>query len=310
MPHFDTNLLQPLLTMLCLVGVGLLCRIIGVVDDTSERQLAGLVMNVFVPVMLFTAGLSGDTTSLVKEGALVFLAGLVFPFVGYGVGALVAWALRLSEAQASVVRVSASLCNTAFVGIPVCSALWGAQGAVLAAVYDQAMNIPLLALTTLEYGRGRARSSWSSLLFGPLLWGLVLGVAANLAGLTLPAWLDRPLNMISAATLPLSLILVGSLAKPRQTSRGLVRPLVAFTSARLVFAPLAAYAIIWLFDLRGVGSGIMVLQTAMPASVLATVMAKEYGADYDLAASGALLSILFSVITLPLIATLITLRGT
>jgi malate permease and related proteins len=305
----NPNLVQPILTVLCLVGVGILCRVIGVINDAGQRQLTSLVMKVFVPVMLFMAGLRSDPASLAREGAPVFLAGLVFPFMGYGIGVIVTRILRLPAAQSSVIRVSAALCNTAFVGIPVCTALWGPQGAILAAVYDQALNIPLLTIAPLEYGRAAGRTPWRSLLLEPLLWGLILGVAARVMGLSLPAWTAAPLSMMSAATLPLSLILVGSLAVPRQMSWNMARPLAAFVGTRLVLVPLAALSIVWLLGLRGIGSGVMVLQTAMPASVLATVMAKEYNADADLAAAGALLTILLSALTLPLLTALLFQRG-
>jgi len=60
-----------------------------------------------------------------------------------------------------------------------------------------------------------------------------------------------------------------------------------------------------LLDLRGVLAGILVLQTAMPASVMVTVMAKEYGADADLAGAGALVTVILSAVTLPAMVALV-----
>ena len=42
--------------------------------------------------------------------------------------------------------------------------------------------------------------------------------------------------------------------------------------------------------------------SAMPASVIVTVMAEEYGADAALASTGAFLSVLASLLTIPLVA--------
>ena len=70
MPRLDPAAVQPVLTMLCLVGVGLLCRALRVIDDGGQRQLTSLVINVFVPVMLFMAGLQSDPASLLpRRGA-------------------------------------------------------------------------------------------------------------------------------------------------------------------------------------------------------------------------------------------------
>ena len=124
-------------------------------------------------------------------------------------------------------------------------------------------------------------------------------------GLTLPPAVASALNLISVATLPLSLILVGSLALPRHMARGMARPLLGFVSSRLLLVPLATLFVVSLLGVSGVSSGVVVLQSAMPASVLATVMAREYGADADLAAAGALFTVLLSVVTVPLLASLL-----
>lgn len=305
MTLLDLNLLQPLATVLILVGLGMVCRVAGLISDAGQRDISALVLKVFVSIMLFMAGLQGDPGVLARQGPLVAVAGLAFPYMGFGLGALTARLFRLPARQASVVRVSASLCNTAFVGIPVCTALWGAEGALLAAIYDQFLNIPLLTVPPLEYGQGRGQPAWRSLLLAPMMWGLVLGVGWNLLGLGIPTWVEAPLTLVSSATLPLSLILVGSLAIPSQMGAGMLRPLAAFLSSRLVIVPLAALAVVTLLGARGIGAGVAVLQAAMPASVMATVMAKEYQADANLASAGALLSIVLSVITLPVMATLV-----
>jgi malate permease and related proteins len=308
----DPSLLLPLVQVAFLVGVGLLCRSLNVITEDGTRHLTALVLNVTLPVMLFLSGAQSDLGSLARQGPWVLLAGMLLPILGYGVGWVAARLLRLPSAQASVIRISASLCNTAFVGIPVCTALFGPTGGLLAAIYDQGLNLPLLTLPPMEYAKDhsgaankRFRPNWRAIFLAPMVWGLVLGIAWRASGLGLPAWLVSPLSALGSATLPLSLVLVGSLAMPTTFRTALARPLLGFLGTRLILVPLAALAVIWLLGFRGVGAQVAVLQTAMPASVVATVMAREYESDAALAASGALLSVVGCLLTIPMIAVLI-----
>jgi len=305
MPDFISTLIRPLITLLVFVTIGLLGRKAGIISDRLQQHLTRLVMNFLLPVMLFMAGFASDPTSLARESGLAFLGGLVLPLLGYGAGALVTRIARLPRRQASVVRVDTAFCNTGFVGLPLCAALWGPQGALLAAVYDQAVTLSSLTLAPLDYGHQDGRRPWRSLLLSPLLWSLALGVTCGLAGWTLPPWARRPLDLVTSATLPMSLILVGSLALPDRLERALARPLATLVGSRLLLAPLVTLAAVSLLDLRGVLAGILVLQTAMPASVMVTVMAKEYGADADLAGAGALVTVILSAVTLPAMVALV-----
>jgi hypothetical protein len=95
------------------------------------------------------------------------------------------------------------------------------------------------------------------------------------------------------------------MAAPGKVQAGLARPLAALLTSRLVLAPLAAWALMLALGFRGVGVAVIVIQSAMPASVAATIMAKEYGGDADLAAAGALLSVILCLVTVPILATLL-----
>lgn len=303
------TLLQPLIQVIFLVGAGALTRALRILDENGVRQLTNLVLKVTLPPLLFVYAAQSDITQLLRDGALAAAAGVILPVFGWGVGAATARLCGLRAEQASVVRVSGVMSNTAFVGIPVCGALWGPQGALLAAIYDQALTVPLLTLVPYEYGRTvNKHRAWREILFAPMFWGLFLGIAWGALGWELSPWVTQPLTALGNVTFPLALILVGTLGVPKQVDRQMARPLVAFLVTRLVLTPLVALAVVTALGLLGSAANVAVLQTAMPASVIATIMAERYGADANLAASGALLSYIFAILTLPLIASLLFAR--
>lgn len=299
------SLLQPMAEITILVTLGMACRTLGILSESGTKQLAALVMRIVLPAMIFVSLARSDLASMVQQGPVAFLAGAVVPIVGYAIGVLVARLLRLEPQQASVVRVNASFSNTAFVGIPVCTALWGVQGTVLAVLYDQGLNLPLLTLASWGYGMSSRKATWRQVLLNPLLWSAALGLAWALVGLGLDGWLANVLTTLSNATIPLSLLVAGAMIQPGSIPGRMVLPLTGYVLARLVLVPLGAWLLALAVGLQGVVAGVIILQAAMPASVMATLMAEQYGADARLAATGAFLSVLLSFITLPLLAMLV-----
>ena len=299
---YNSAATEPLVQVVFLAGTGVFCRLSGILGEESVRDLSKLVLQVTLPLLLFVTGVQSNLSRLFHQGLVVVTAGVFVPLLGYGVGALVSRILRLSDRHSSVVRVTASLSNTAFIGIPLCTAFWGAEGTLMAALFDFGLNVPLLTLPPLEYGRGATSMPWRILVFSPLVWGLILGLSCNWAGLAMPAWAATPLGVLGKVTLPLSLVLVGALVAPTKIGADLLKPLAALLVSRLVLAPLATWILIRALGLHGTGAAVIVLQTAMPASVAATVMAKEYGGEASLAAACALLSVGFALLTVPLIA--------
>jgi malate permease and related proteins len=299
------SILPPLVQVVFLVIIGVLCRVRGILSHEGTGELSKFIIMVTLPIILFISGTQSDVAELARVGPIVFLAGIVCPIIGFGVGALVAWLFRLPPGQANVIRVGASLSNTAFVGIPICAALWGTQGAMLAALYDEGLNFPLLLLAPLAYGQSANKNPLKELLLAPMVWGLILGILWKISGIGLPPLVATPLTVLGNVTLPLSLVMIGALAVPDQIVKVTWRPLIAFLFSRLLFVPVTIWGIALVLGLRDTGAAVIVLQTAMPASVMATVMAREYGSEANLAASGAMFSVLLSLATIPLIAALV-----
>ena len=296
------SVLQILIEITLLVATGALCRWFRVLNEAGIRQISRLVLWITLPAALFTSAAQSDLADLVTYGPVAFAAGALVPILGYGIGALTARLLGLGIQQASVVRVNAAFSNTAFVGIPVCTALWGPQGALLAALFDQGLNLPLFTLAPWGYGRSSNGQAWREILAAPMVWGMVLGLVWNLLGLDLWAWLEKPLRALGDTTAPLSLVLVGAMSRPSRIETRMLSPLAAYLGARLILVPATVLAVMLALGADGIGAAVTVVMSAMPASVIATVMAEEYGADATLAGTGAFLSVLASLLTIPLVA--------
>jgi predicted permease len=302
------DIFQPIAQIFLLVLCGTACRRFGLIDPAGRRVLSNLVFYLVLPCMLFSTAAQADFASYGQQAAICFVAGLLVPLPAYAVGMAAARLARVTQPQEQVIRVGAALANTAFFGIPICAALWGERGALLASFYDQGITIPMFLLGPLGYAvRPNSRALRGALL-NPIILSMTAGIAFRFTGFTLPPVLAQPVEMVGGMTAPLALILVGALlewnrsesAEPRSMT-----PLALLAGSRLVFAPLLVLGIAVLLGLEKPVRQVVVLQAAMPTSVLGTLMAYQYRSDAALAVQGNLLTVAVSVITLSVFAAIL-----
>lgn len=177
--------------------------------------------------------------------------------------------------------------NTVLMGLPVCTALYGEEGAACAslmlAVVVPVLNI--LAVLSLELFRGGALH-WRRVLLGaasnPLVLGSLAGILFSLSGLPLPWLLEEGTEDLAAAATPLSLLFMGA-SMDFSRLRSSARNLALATVQRLVLAPAAAFPLAAALGFRGVTLCAMIPVFAVPVAVSSYTMAQQMDGDADLA---------------------------
>lgn len=137
----------------------------------------------------------------------------------------------------------------------------------------------------------------------PLIWAILFGIGLRLLAIKLPWELDKGIQQLGAAAIPIALIVLGiqlseTSFKPRMKE-------LVFAFARLMVAPGIAYCIGKLLQLENLDLQVLVLQSAMPTAVNSFIIVSEFGGDKDLVARAIVSSTLMSFITLPIILFLI-----
>ncbi|WP_170382072.1 AEC family transporter [Ruegeria atlantica] len=139
----------------------------------------------------------------------------------------------------------------------------------------------------------------SKVALNPFLLASVLGVAVGLSGISIPAPILAPLEMVAAAAIPIALISIGAtmnwtaLAKMDRFSG-----YVCLT--QLVLVPGATFLVCLLADGANGLAPVLILFAALPTASAAHVLASGFGADRKLVATLIAQSTLLSAVTLPL----------
>ncbi|CUH52878.1 AEC family transporter [Shimia marina] len=169
------------------------------------------------------------------------------------------------------------------------------------------MGVPMAnAFAVIVLSRGERLGLFGTLrkvALNPFLLASLSGVAVGLSGLRIPAPVLAPLEMLSAAAIPIALISVGATMNWGALARlDWFSGLICVT--KLVVMPACAVAVALLLGLEGGIAAALVIWAALPTASAAHVLAAGFGADRELAATLVAQTTLLGAVSLTLWITL------
>ena len=207
--------MSALLTKLALFVTVILIGMVGakknILKPEFNRGLTWLVINVFLVASILSSVLAMDASSLsAKEFGTIMLLLWVTYVLTYLISGVIVRLLPIKGEKAPQLELLMSAVNTLFITLPVVETIYGAKGAFIVALGCIPFNVILFT-----YGIARLRGSaeggfkWKDILSTPLL-ATVAATLLFLLRVSVPGGVRSILSAISAATVPLSMLLVGS----------------------------------------------------------------------------------------------------
>lgn len=280
--------------------VGLIILIGFIVGRTLPLQpstLSQLALYVLSPALVIDS-LYRTEVSINSSSKLL----IGFTLTSISIYALVGIINRLFNLSASLSRAITAVVmfpNNGNMGLPVATFALGAPGLDRAIIY-------MLGSAFLMFCFGPAMIQGKGIIEGlklilrlPLLWAILLGLSLRLLSVEVPWGLDRGIQQLGAADIPIALILLGMQLSETRFQPGIKEIMTAI--ARLLIAPMIAYSIGRLLQLETLNLQVLVLQSAMPTAVNSFVIVSEFGGDKDFVARAIVASTLMSFITLPIV---------
>jgi predicted permease len=267
----------------------------------DPRTISNLVFYLLSPALIFDA-LVTSTLSPAETGRMA-----LFSFCMICASGLIAWLLsfplRLDRATGTIFVIVAMFANAGNYGLPLVLFAFGQEALSRATVYFVMHVILLYTIGIIMASSGKAgiRTALRNLRQVPHLYAIVVAAVVVATGVTVPDAMMRPVGLLSDAALPMMIVLMGmQLAKTTLPERPLVVGVA--TAIRLVILPLIALGMAALFGLTGPDRQAAVIEAAMPAAVMVTVLSVQFEAAPAFATAVVFLSTVLSPLTLtPLI---------
>ncbi|MGH2631663.1 MAG: AEC family transporter [Actinomycetota bacterium] len=303
------DILSVLAPVFFVIGLGYLAGFRKVFDDDQVEGFNEFVLGFALPAMVFVGVLATPRSVLAGDIALfmgITAVQLVFMGLGLALGKLV---FGRDLASSAIVGLLVSVPTAAFMGTPILDDLFNRSSSSLAiSLYAISINVVMLplAIALLEWGtrspdeergvgevlRGVLRRTISK----TLVWSPFVALAIVAVGVEVPDPFDASLDLIGETTSAVALFASGLILARYTLSLGFEPAVLAVI--KNIAQPVAILGLAAVFGVTGVARSEAVILTAMPASVVAPMLAVRYGAYESESASALIVGTLLSLVTL------------
>ena len=171
---------------------------------------------------------------------------------------------------------------------------------------DVTFNILAFSLGVYLFRRdrsGEVKANLKTIVLNPALVATYIGFLFFVTGLRLPEVVQDGVALVGNMTVPLSMILVGSiLAKSRLLTLVSDIRVLPVIFIRLLGIPLVAFFVLRIFVHNPVMLGVIVILAAMPVAALTVIFAEQYKGNTVVASKLVALSSLLCLLSIPLIS--------
>jgi hypothetical protein len=270
----------------------------------DPRVLSRVVLYLFSPALV----LNGLAHSDIQAGeigqiiGLVLLLYLAMVLISLGLARLFHFDRKLESAF----MLSTVAINAGNYGLPLTEFAFGQAGLQRAILFfvTTAVLANTLGIFLASKGTTSVRRALLNILTVPLPYATALGLLINAGYFSLPATFDRAITLLSQATVPCMLVVLG-LQLARTSVHAQTGPILLATATRLIVAPILAFLLVALLGISGVTRQVVIVQASLPTAVISSVLAAEFGSDVEFTAAVILISTLVSIVTITVLLSLV-----
>ena len=311
------------------MAVGYAARKLHLMNDRLDEGLSRIVLDITLPCLIVGSVLTSENLPSSGTVGTIFLVSCAAYAVIMLIALIAPYVMRLPRGERGAYSFMTAFGNVGFIGIPVCSAVFGPDAVLYVAILNIPFNlliftVGILLLTEggkrlagadgVQTGDHRAarrdqlRTGAKSLL-SPTLLSCVLAMVLALAGVTCDNIVSDVITLLGQMTVPAAMLIIGSsLARmPIREMMGDWRA-YAVSAFRLLVVPLSLLGLMTLAHVSGeLLVGALVLTAGMPVATNGTLLAIKYGGDLDALARGTFVSTVLTFATLPFLVWLVLL---
>ena len=288
------------MAMLVLIMLlGYLCARIGITGPEFNQRVTPLMVKVLLPATILNSVLSVPDFS-----GRELLDYILVMTVMVALQMLPAWFLprlmRTRSEDVGATRLVTAFGNVGFVGLPVVAAIFGDEMVFFASLCNIPFNLALYSCSAAQLSPDGGRVRWQDVLNAPVI-ATLLSVVLLLSRIHVPAVIADTISTLAGATIPLSMLIIGTSLGAISVRAALADWRVYVVSAvRLLVCPLLTWLVLRPFA-AGALLGISVLMAACPSAMVVTALCLQYGRSDAFASKCIFLSTVLSAVTIPLL---------
>ncbi len=306
-----SNLLSKMVVLFIFMLVGFICGRTGMIDEHARIKFNKLVLYICAPSLILSSALGSQLSYSTSDIFLLMLYATLYLAVLMVLAILVVFLLRVKGKERGIFLFCCVFGNVMFMGFPVIASLYGDDAVFLLSVTCVPFNFLLYSLGIyLITGNqeGTAKINWKAILTNPALPATLLAFVFFLLQFRLPAAIEDALSYLGNMVIPLAMMLIGvslSTVSFKEIFRD--KKVYIYCFIKLIIEPLLIFFLLRPLVSDQLFFGIIVVECAMPTASICPIFCTEYGSNTVFASKMVFLSTLCSLVTIPLIVSLLLL---
>lgn len=302
--------LQVVISIFLIIGTGYMLAALKVITPAVGDAISKIVMIAALPcTIVYHFQVQITRQQLTDLGTLLFISFLAIA-LSIVVAVLWAKAARIPAGRRGLFTVLFAFSNSAYMGFPVISSIYGQEAMPYALVFFAA-SVILTNIVAFIFIRGdgdRIRGEAGKTTIGsvlkrlatPVVGGIVVALLLLVLDIRIPDCLLTATKYIGDLSSPLALIFIGYMIhsigfKNMKYEKGIAGVMLG----RFLITPAIIFGLGMLFGLGGMPMKAVALQMALSCLVQPVVMTQMYGADTVFATKMVVYSTLASILTIP-----------
>lgn len=292
-------------TLFLLILAGVLAKKTGIVSETGRKTLSDLLIYIVLPCNILESFLSGGQ---MPEG---FVRNCLLAVgISAGIQLLAVYGSKLlfrkyPRGEKSVLSYGMICSNSGFIGLPIARLMFGDLGVIYTSVFQIPLRFTMWTAGLSLFTSVSRKDAFRKLARHPCIIAVFVGLALMAVPIQLPGVLSDALDSLSGCTVPLSMLVIGTILADAPIRSLFSRPVLWYSCLRLVLFPLLIWALLRPLGLDPTLVNVCVLMTGMPAGSTGSILADKYGGAALFASELAFASTLCSIVTIPLLTLLL-----
>lgn len=299
-------ILSSLIMIFILIVPGVFFKRKNIFTVEQNGAINSIVVNLTWPCLVIDAMQMEFSMQILKDCGYIMVVCVIILALMFVLSFPFAKMVKLTKRKRYVTIFMLMFGNTGFIGIPVIQALYGTDAVFYAAIVELINDVLIftVGIMLIQMSAGADLKVGFKQFINPGLIGVIIGLILFLLNIQLPEVIGGSIEMIGAATTPLSMFCIGYQIGGlsfRQIAGDLQIYAVCFV--KLLIVPVIALLLvkIWSGDFSMMEK-VLVIGFAMPVAAVTSIFSQQYKGEADFATKGVLLSTVLSLISIPIFA--------
>ncbi|GAB3796503.1 AEC family transporter [Virgibacillus kimchii] len=303
-----SEFLQAMIPLYLMALIGFAGRRMEILPLHANQVITQLMLYITLPALILYSLNTTLSSGILTDFAWLVTMSVFIISVSVLAGILLRRKAALSISRKNVYESLIVFGNQGFIGFAISYILMAEQGIMYLTLFNICYLILIWTYGIFLFTRDDPSINWKALFLNPGILATLVGLGMLFLPFQWPATLLSTFEDVGKMTIPLSMILIGSLLAEirwhylRQYSKNIYIWIAA--GCKLLLLP--SFLLVFFFlPVPFPLIVIAVLTAAMPSAPTISVYAKKYGGDASFASFGVLLTTLLCVLTIPLLYNLL-----